>query len=197
MVFKNQDNTQNEKYLTYDQMNIIISFEKLWVRFAMWIRSYLRALIYDTRNLNLNTNMINSLPTEVYNLFSIFFGTEIAENMRNLFFQFFQAMMQVAEAMKYGDKILTDARIIKWYQAADAISSYLARINVYWDENQWKYLIYEYIRLKTDEINAIIQGNDAAEEELYNLIENVNFLMSNYMARGVIHAAQNPNHTNP
>lgn len=197
MVFKNQDNIQNEKYLTYDQLNIMITVQKLWIRFAMWIRTYLRALIYDTRNLNLNTNMINSLPSEVYNLFSIFFGTEIAENMKNLFFQFFQVMMQVAEAMKYGDQISTDARIIKWYQVADEISSYLARINVYWDENQWKYLIYEYIKLKTGEINAIIQGDDEAERELYDLVENVNFLMSNYMARGMIRAAQNPNHTNP
>lgn len=193
MTFKNQENMLNEKYLTYDQMNIIITFQKLWIRFAMWVRTYIRAFIYNTPDLNLNKYMIvEDLPSEVYDLFSIFFGTEVAENVKNLIFNFFKAMIEVVEAMKYGDKILTSSRLIKWYQVADEISSYLAKINVYWDEFRWKYLLYQYIKLKTDEVNAVIQSNNEAEKEIYNENENINFLLSNYMARGVIYLTQNP-----
>ncbi|WP_206459976.1 hypothetical protein [Anaerovorax sp. IOR16] len=194
MIYKNQESIPNEKYISYDQMNIINTFEKLWIRIAIWVRAYIRAYIYDTPNLSLTTSMLNDdLPSEVYDLFSIFFGTQVAETMKKLFFDFFKAIIEVVEPIKYGDEVLANSRIIKWYEVADEISSFLAKINVYWDENQWKYLLYQYIKFKIDEINAVIQGDHETEKKLLKELETINFLMSNYMARGIIFLAQNPN----
>lgn len=186
MIYKLEQEIPNEQYLTYDQMNIIISFQKMWLKIALWIRTYIKASIFDTPNLKSTTNYLFILPSEFYPIFSMFYGTEVAQNLVNILLDFIKSAMKVIESMKYGDKVLTGSRITEWYQVADKLSSYLARINIYWDENQWKYFLYQYIKLKVDEIRAIVNGNFEEEIELFERIEDVIFLMSSYMARGII-----------
>ncbi|WP_206459018.1 hypothetical protein [Anaerovorax sp. IOR16] len=180
------DETTQNNYLTYDQVNIIIAFQKLWLDLASWMRTYIKAAIYDTRNLQSVKNYLLYLPTEFYNTFNIFYGTVAAQRLMNIMTEFITSAMKVVEAIKFGDSVLTDSRIIEWYGVADKLSSFLARTNVYWDENQWKYLLYQYIKLKINEINAIT--NDNYEEEIlnYNSIEDIIFLIASYMARGII-----------
>lgn len=150
------------------------------------MRTYIKAAIYDTRNLQSVKNYLLYLPTEFYNTFNIFYGTVAAQRLMNIMTEFITSAMKVVEAIKFGDSVLTDSRIIEWYGVADKLSSFLARTNVYWDENQWKYLLYQYIKLKINEINAIT--NDNYEEEIlnYNSIEDIIFLIASYMARGII-----------
>ncbi|WP_324824574.1 hypothetical protein [Sinanaerobacter sp. ZZT-01] len=188
MQFKNQEDTSNKPYLTYDQMNTLVAVQKLWIRMGVWNRSYIRALIYDTPNIKSSKKGMLSLPAEVGSMSSIFFGTENGKTLENLSLQFNETMMEVIEAMKYGDLILTNTKVIEWYHIADEIATFLAKINIYWDKNQWQYLLYQYIKYKIEEVNAIVTDNTDAEINLYNLTENINFLMSNYFARGVLFA---------
>lgn len=186
MFYKLEKETQTEEFLTYNQMNIIISIQKLWFKLSYWIRIYIRASIFNDPDLKSVSNNLINFPSEANSFSSIFYGTEVAQNLKNLSWEFIKAVMNVVEPMKYGDNVLTNSRIIEWYKIADKISSYLASINVYWDENQWKYLLYQYIKIKTDGIYAIVKGNYSAEMDLYNQIENINFLMASYFARGTI-----------
>lgn len=192
MVWKMQEENPMGKYLTYDQMNILTAYEKLWIKLSVWLRTYIKADIYDTRNLKSVTNYLNSLPSTFYPIFSTFHGSQAAQNLVNILFNFIQAAMGAVEAMKYGDNELASSRIIKWYQIADQLSSDLARINVYWDENQWKNLLYQFIKLTVDEINAIVNDQYEEEIQIYDRIEDIVFLIASYMARGIISAQQAP-----
>lgn len=186
MIYKMEEKMETEKCITYDQLNIIIAFQKLWFKIAIWFRAYIRASVYNTPDLKSITTILYNIPTEVYYIFSIFYGTEIAQNMKNLFSDFINAGMGLVESSKYGDIVLPSSRTIEWYKTADKISSYFASINVHWDENQWKYLLYQYIKIKADEINAVVKGDYVSEIKLYDDISNINFLLVSYLARGVI-----------
>lgn len=192
MAYKMEQKPPNDKYLTYDQMNIIIAFQKMWFKIAIWFRSYIRAAIYETPNLKSVTNSLIYLPSEVYSVFSIFSGTEAAHDIKSIFDDFIKVAIEVVEAMKYEDNVLTNSRIIEWYLTADELAAYLARINVNWDENHGRYLLYQYIKIKIDEINAVIIGNDEVEMELYKMVEDVNFLLASYMARGILISNSQP-----
>lgn len=193
MTCKLQENVPKEKYLTYDQMNIIIASQKLWIKFSNWFRVYIRAKIYETQNLQAVTNYLDNIPSTFYPMFSTFLGPEVAQNLVNLLSEFIQSSMGVVEAMKYGDNELTSSRIINVYQIADKLASYLARINIYWAENQWKYLLYQFIKLRVDLINAIINNQLDVGFELEDRLDDIVILMSNYMARGIIASQQTPN----
>lgn len=186
MIYKAEQKMPNQNYITYDQMNIINAFQKMWLHIAIWMRTYIKALVYETRNLPSISSQLINLPSDFYGTFSLFYGTEAAQNFVNLLTEFVKAAMGVAEAMKNDDHILINSRSIGWYQIADQLASFLARTNVYWDENQWRYLLYQYIKLKIDEINAVINDNYEQESQLFNMIEDIVFIMASYMARGVI-----------
>nr|WP_312578601.1 hypothetical protein [Sedimentibacter sp.] len=186
MIYKMEQEISNERYLTYEQMNIIITFHKLWVKVGYWIRTYIRSTIFDTPDKKQVSNYLISLPNEFYTIFSMFYGSDIAQNLIDILLNFITSAMKVIEYKNYDESGLTSSSTIEWYQSADNLSSYLANINVYWDENQWKSLLYRYIKLKTDDISAIVNSNYEDDINLYNTIDNVIFLIGSYMARGII-----------
>ncbi len=186
MLYKMEQEIPNENYITYEQMNIIIVFQKLWLKIAIWFRTYMRSAIYDTRDKSHVVNYLTILPHEFYPMFNMFYGSTIAQNITDLITNFIKAAIEVVEYKRYGEGGLTNSSIFEWYQSADKLSSYLARVNVYWDENQWKFLLYQYIRLKSDGISALVNDDYDKEVELYNMIDNIIFLMGSYMARGII-----------
>lgn len=186
MIYKLEQEIPNEKYLTYGQMNIIFSFQKLWLKIAVWIRTYIRSVIYDTRDKEHIANYLISLPQEFYPTFNMFYGSNIALNITDLLSDFIKSAMELIEYKRYGESELTSSRTIEWYKSADKLSSYLAKINVYWDENQWKFLLYQYIKLKTDGISALVNNDYRQEIDQYNIIDNIIFIMGSYMARGII-----------
>lgn len=75
---------------------------------------------------------------------------------------------------------------------ADKVAAYLARINIYWDEEQWKYLLYKFIKLRIDLINSIINNQWDVGFELQDRIDDIIIVMANYMARGIIALQQTP-----
>ncbi len=186
MIYKFEQEITNNKYLTYGQMNIIFSFQKLWLKVAIWIRTYIRSVIYDTRDKKHVANYLISLPNEFYPTFNMFYGSNIAQNITDLLLDFIKSAMELVEFKKYGESDLTNLRILKWYQSADKLSSYLSKINVYWDENQWKFLLYQYIKLKSYGISALVNNDYIQDVNQYNIIDNIIFIMGSYMARGII-----------
>jgi len=184
MVYKQE--IPKEVYLTNEQVNIINTFQRLWVKIGYWIRIYLRSSVNNTPDKQIISNYLTTLPNEFYSIFNIFYGFEVAQKMKDLIFNFIKSAMQVIEYSGYGEGSLTNSAISEWYQSADEIASYLASINVYWDENQWKYMLYQYIRLKIDDISSIVKGEYQENIDLYNTIDDIVFLMGSYMARGII-----------
>lgn len=187
MIYKQE--IPSERYLTLEQMNIINTFQRLWAKIGYWIRIYVRSTVFDSPDKKVITNYLTSLPNEFYSIFNMFFGFEITQNITNLILNFIKSAMKVIEYKSYGESWLANSSITEWYQSADELASYLAKINVYWDENQWKYILYQYIKLKTDDIGSVVNSNYEENIERYNTIDDIVFLMGSYMARGIISLA--------
>ncbi len=181
---------RTDEYISYDQMNVLVSIQKLWFKLGVLARTYINAAVYNTPNLQSVSTSLLDLPQEAYNLFILFYGPDIAENIKGLLFDFIATMIEVIDNKTYGDKTLSDLKIIQWYQNADKLSSYLSRINVYWDEEQWKYLLYQYIRLTINQIESAMNVDNQVERQIYTAIENLNFIIANYMGRGIIASQQ-------
>lgn len=178
--------TNQEKYITYDQLNVINAIQKMWLKLEAWMKIYINASAFDNPILNTANNTLVNFSIDPYSKFSIFYGSENGQKIKNLAFDFVMAEMKVIEAVKNGDKILTDSRIINWYELADKISSFLASINIYWDEELWKHFLYDYIQVEIAQIYATFKGNYNEIPQLYDEIQDIIFIISNYMAKGII-----------
>lgn len=176
--------------LTFEQVNTITAFQRLWAHMVHWTRSFILSSVYNLANLKPITDKLYSTPLDFYGIFASYYGTENSEHFVTLLSNFVMACIRMMEGLRNGDQALVDASARQWYDSADQIAAFLSSINVYWDETQWKNLLYQYIQMKIDEIMATIQGDYNREIALYEIMENLAIIMGSYMARGIIAVSQ-------
>lgn len=176
-----------ENFLTFEQMNIINNSQRLWLRSSLWMRDFIISTMRDPeRQPIIIKRLFEELPLDFYNTFRFFYGHEIAQELLNLISSFIIYTWRLAEAVKNNDTEAVNTNTVSWYQKADEIAAFLSSINIYWDESQWKNLLYQYIRLKIEQIVAIAGNNFEREMQIYDEIENLNIVIGNYLARGFI-----------
>ena len=188
MVRINQEVTQMPEsgYLvTYEQMNTLITFLKLWSQLGIWTRSLMVSTVGNLESKTAVVEKLFSIPTEFYNTFRIFYGPVISQQLLNLLTNFITNEWSLIDALNSGDQKRADDSTISLYQSADELASLLSKLNIYWDYDQWKSLLYQYIKLLIDEMVAMLAGDHEREIEIYNRMDDVTDLLGSYMARGI------------
>lgn len=190
MVFKNQNGVdfafESNYAVTYEQLNTLITFLKLWTQLSMWLRSVLVSTVGNLDNKEAVVYELFNVPNNFYNVFKVFYGPLISQQFQNLLTSFITRAWNLIEALKDGNNELVNKSTSQLYQTADELASFLSQINVYWDERQWKNLLYQFIKLFIDEIIAMLSGNYEQEIQIYNRLDDVTDIMGSYMARGII-----------
>lgn len=172
---------------TFEQMNMLIRNQRLWAQFALWMRNFALGTLDDSRNLTAVTNrLFENLPLDFFNVFRVFYGDEIAQQFLNIFSKFISSTWPLLQAFKNNDQAALDSSTTQWYQTADDLATFLARNNIYWNEDQWKSLLYQYIRAYIQGLIAYQNGKYGQEITIYDNIENISSRMAGYMARGII-----------
>ncbi len=174
--------------ISFEQLNTISTFQRLWSDMAYWMRNYIISTTFELPNIAVTEEQLNKSSAEFYNAFSSYYGTEIAQEFVNLLLNFIVSGMRLVQGIKNNDQELINTSTVQWYQSADALSVFLARINVFWDNVIWTNFLQQYIKAKIDEMLAITSGNYEQEVAIYNRIQDLALLMGRFMARGIIAA---------
>lgn len=172
--------------ITFEQLNTINTFQRLWTYIAVWMRSFIQATMFGSPNLKEVSDKLYSLPLNFYDIFSSYYGTQYARQFVNLLSNFIMSGMRLVEGMKNNDQALVNTSTAQWYQNADQLAQFFMTLNIFWDYNQWRYLLYQYIRAKIDELIAITSKDYRREIDMFETIEDITFVIGNYMARGLI-----------
>lgn len=174
--------------ITFEQLNTIVTFQRLWTYIAVWMRAFIHSTMFNTPNREAVSEKLYSLPQDFYDIFSSYYGTQYARQFVNLLSNFIMNGMQLIEGMRNNDQEQVNASTVRWYQIADQMARFLSSVNILWDYNQWRFLLYQYIRAKIDELVAISLEDFHREIEMFEIIEDITFIIGSYMARGLISA---------
>lgn len=172
---------------SFEQMNMLIRAQKLWSQFALWMREFQHCTLDGSKKLqSVTSRLYERLPLDFYNLFEVFYGEEIAQQYLNIFSKFIIGAWQLLQAYTSGDQQAIDSCMVQWYRTADTLAAFLARNNIYWNEEQWKSLLYQYIRSYLQGIVAYLGGDYEQEIAIYDNLEDISGRMAGYMAKGII-----------
>lgn len=178
---------KSEQYLTQEQMNIIINSQRLWLELAFTIRSLMIAVIRDPERTQSAANRLyNIVEINFYNYLRLFYGPDVAQQLVNYLSNFITNMWRLFEAISTNNTEEMNSSVVKLYENADQASSYLASINIYWNEQQWKDFLYQSIRGTIDEATALASKDFEKEYQIFNRLADLATLMGDYMARGII-----------
>ena len=92
----------------------------------------------------------------------------------------------LVNAAKAGDTAKADEVRKKWYQNADEIAAFLASVNPCWSEAKWKQMMYSRLDMTEKEAALRLQGNFAADIQMFDEIEKEAMAMANYMFCGLV-----------
>ena len=176
--------------LTYEQLNTITAFERLWTSIAVWTKTYIESAVFNLPDLQANSGKLYSLPMDFYSIFASYYGTDNSKKFIDLLTGLIMSCMMTTEGMKTGNKDQVNLSTIQWYQACDKLAEFLASLNVYWDYDQWRNLLNQYTRMKIEEIIATMNGDYTRVIDLYKAMEDLTFIMGSYMARGILAMTQ-------
>jgi len=103
----------------------------------------------------------------------------------NLFTNFITGIWRIAEALKNNTPDQVNAYTAQLYETVDSLAKFFAQINLYYEEEQWRTLLLQAVRLAIEEITSIL-GNDFQKEiEVSSSMADLSIMLGNYMARGI------------
>lgn len=167
-------------------VRITNTFRRLWMEHVMWTRSFIISTAANLGDLKPVTDRLLRNPVDFANALQQFYGTEKAKRFSDLLTEHLTIAAQLVNAAKAGNTEAANEARKKWYANADKISEFLAEINPFWSESQWKAMLYEHLKLTEEEAALRLAGQYSEDVALFDKIEDQALRMADYMAGGII-----------
>lgn len=184
----------NEEYITREQMNIVINSQRLWLQLVFAIRSLLFTVLRDQERTESAVNQLYGVVSNsFYAYLRFFYGPAAAQQFANMFSSYITSMWRVFEEIaSSGYNQASDSNTVALYNNADQMAVFLAGLNVYWSEEQWKSFFNQLTQLVIQEAIALATRDFNGEYQLFQRIVDLAILMGDYMARGIIASSSFP-----
>jgi hypothetical protein len=183
-----------EEYITKEQMNIIINSQRLWLQLVFGIRSLLLTVLRDPERTESAANQLYGVVSNsFYSYLRFFYGPAAAQQFVNILSDYITSMWRVFEEIgsnSYGQT--PDSNTAALYNNADQLAAYLAGLNVYWSEEQWKSFFNQLTQLLIQEAVTLATKDFNGEYQIFQRIVDLSTLMGDYMARGIIASSSAP-----
>lgn len=173
-----------ESLITYGQMNIIFQARNLWREFVIWSRVYLISRVAGIGIAEDVFNRIYRIPMEFGDITRLIFGNQAAEVTVQQLSSTVVLFRELVDAMIAGNSDAASVLVQDLYKNADERAAYLASINPFWDETQWKYLIYTFYNYSFQEITSILTS-DPKNIDIFDRFLLYADIVGDYFAQGL------------
>ena len=177
-------NELHDRLITYGQMNLIFRARNLWREFVVWSRVYLISRVAGIGMAEDVFNRIYLIPTQFGDIMRLVFGDQAAEKSIQLLSSTVILLRNLVEAIIADDRAAVDQLVRDLYKIADERAAHLASINPFWDEIQWKYLIYTFYSYSFQEIMSILTS-DPRNIDLFDRFLQYADTMGVYFSQGL------------
>lgn len=174
----------------YERMNLSNLLRKLWEQHVMWTRSFVISAAHDLKDIEFVTKRLLENPTDFAQVFRQYYGDEIAKQFEELLKEHILIAADIVKATKANESKEIEELLEKWYHNADQIAEFLSKINPYWDEEEWRFMLSSHLVLLEKEIMNRISGNYEEDVAIYDIIEDQALEMADLMAAGIIQQFQ-------
>lgn len=159
---------------------------QLWGQHVYWTRFFIISTVAELGDLEQVTGRLLRNPKDFAILLTPVFGARAAGRFENLFTQHLMIAADLLNAAKNGETAKANAARDRWYKNADEIAEFLASINRFWSRAEWQNMLYSHLEMTEKEAALRLQGNYAADINMFDSIETEAYRMADYMFDGII-----------
>ncbi|MDP4118794.1 MAG: acetylglutamate kinase [Bacillota bacterium] len=172
--------------LSYSQLQLSNTIRRLWNEHILWTRLFILSTAFNLPDLQFVTERLLQNPDDFAKALKPFYGEDKAMQFKQLLTDHLLIAAQLVNAAKAGDTVETDNQRKKWYANAEDIAKFLASINPFWSESEWKDLFFDHLRMTEDEAVSILTGEYIKSIKDYDDIQAEALMMADAMTSGII-----------
>lgn len=161
-------------------------FRELWEQHGAWTRMTIMSIVFGLPDVDFVTSRLLQNPVDFGNTLKVFYSNKIALKFSNLLKDHLVIAAQLVKAAKAGDNEAAADAEKRWYSNADEIAAFLASINPYWSEKDWKTMLHKHLMLVKAEAVAILTKDYVAGIKVYDEIEKQSLGMADAMTQGIV-----------
>ncbi len=157
----------------------------LWEQHVFWTRLTVNSIVDGLGDVQPTTARLLRNPSDFAQVLAPIYGTAIAGQFEKLLREHLTIAAELVTDLKSGNSTAADAQK-RWYANADEIATFLAQINPYWSKVEWQRMMYEHLRLLTEEVGSRIAKDYVRNVELSDSIEPQALGMADMMTSGIV-----------
>jgi hypothetical protein len=172
--------------MSYRQLMLSEKIRRLWIEHVLWTRFFIISTAFSLNDLQFVTERLLRNPDDFAKELKPFYGEQTAAQFKRLLTNHLLIAAQLVNAAKAGDNAEAEKQRGLWYGNAEDIARFLASINRYWSENQWKNMLFEHLSMTEDEAVYVLTGQYKRSIDEYDGIQAQALQMADVMTRGII-----------
>lgn len=173
--------------VTAKQLAFHDDMRKLWEDHVTWTRLAVISLVAGSPDAKATVARLLRNQAEIGDAVVPFYGKAGGAALTRLLRDHILVAADVIAAAKSGDAAKVAAEQERWHGNADELASFLAKANPqHWRQPEMRTMLYEHLKLTTDEVVARLQRKWAADVRAYDRIHVQALGMADMLADGIV-----------
>jgi hypothetical protein len=173
--------------ITPKQLALRNDMRRLWEDHVTWTRLAIISLTTDSPDTEATVGRLLQNQTDIGNAIKPFYGDAAGDELTRLLREHILIAADIIAAAKAGDEAGVADGQARWRANADEIAAFLNAANPrFWKLRHMKEMLYEHLRLTTDEVVARLQADWATDVATYDQIHLQALEMADELSTGII-----------
>ncbi|WP_218033964.1 acetylglutamate kinase [Paenibacillus koleovorans] len=162
------------------------TMRRLWEDHSAWTRMTIISIVSGLPDEAVVTKRLLRNPIDMANALQPFYGQAFAARFGQLMTEHLTIAAQLVKAAKAGKKEEAAKLEKDWYHNADQIAALLAQVNPYFNEQDWRRMLHEHLRLVKEEAVLRLTGDYVKDIANYDVIVKQALEMADSMSAGIL-----------
>ena len=176
----------HEYWISMNQVQLIKQMNLVWEQHIMWTRMLLISIAEDLKDLEATQARLLRNPKDIADVFRRFYGIAVANKIQQLLTEHLVIGKDLIVALKNKNQEEATKLNTKWYQNADEMAEAFSSINPFYLREEIRNMLYEHLRLTTNEVNYRLQGNYVEDINSYDMVQKEILKMSQFFVNGIV-----------
>ena len=185
-IYPYNDDFPNDYWFSINQVNLIKLMNLVWEQHIMWTRMLLISIAEDLKDLDATQTRLLQNPKDIANVFRKYYGNNVANTIEKLLTEHLVIGKDLIVALKNNNQQLAKELNDKWYKNADAMAEAFSSINPFYPKEQVRQMLYEHLKLTTEEVSARLRKDYTANIKAYDMVQREILSMSQFFVDGIV-----------
>lgn len=173
-------------WMSMNQVNLLKQMRLMWLEHVLWTRLLLISIAENLSDLDATKTRLLENPKDLANVFRMYYGNNVANLIQTLLTEHLTIGYDLIVALKNGNETAAQDLNTEWYKNADKMADAFSSINPFYPKEEVRRMLYEHLRLTTEEVSARLQGNYTEDIRLYDMVQRDALQMAEFFVNGIV-----------